>query len=165
MAFGADDAALIALIGTIVSLVSGAAKGVSSGVKKKNTEAEKSAYEKRLLAAQQKEEKKQVAQVNKDTRKAAISRAINSQNVVMPTPKRVSKIYEPFKADDTDIGSMVGGIGEQVGAGMSGVANMALGGRKETIDSNTGRTTVYGDFGRKVGERNKQGWSDTIYGQ
>ena len=62
----------IALIGTIVSVLSGAAKGVSSGVKKKNTAAAQTAYEKRLLAAQQKEEKKQERMASIEAQKAAI---------------------------------------------------------------------------------------------
>lgn len=140
---------LIALITGIASLVGG---GISSA-KKVNDANDQTAFARRLKKQQEDEEQKKVRLYNKDSRKAAISRAIGSQNVSIPRPATYSPTPEPFVPNPVDVGGIVQGVAGGVGQVAGGLSSMGYGNKPigYTPVQTTAGTTIQGKY-------DAQGW-------
>jgi len=142
-------AGIVSLIAGIASLIGG---GISSA-KKANDTNDQTAFARRLKEQQDEEEQKKVRLYNKDSRKAAISRAIGSQNVSMPRPATYSPTPEPPTPNPVDVGGIVQGVAGGVGQVAGGLSSMGYGNQPlnyQPVQTVSG-TTIKGRY-------DAQGW-------
>jgi hypothetical protein len=116
-------ASLVALISGIASLIGG---GISTGKQVSDSNA-LTRYQEKQKEEEEARKKKEIAQYNKDAKKSAISRAIGSQNVMMPRKQTYTPQTPQPYINPVNVGGIIQGVGSSVGQAAGGLSDMGIG--------------------------------------